>query len=205
MPPITQALIIVNVVIFLLQMAGMGGSLLAWFALWPPGGSEYGPNAPQFQVWQLVSYSFLHGSVMHLLFNMFALYMFGSDLERLFGPRFFLGYYFASVLAAALCHLLVTGLMGAPAVPTVGASGGVFGLLLGFGWYFPRRTVVLIIPPIPMPARVFVALYGALELFLGVSGYGQGVAHFAHLGGMLGGLLMILYRKHGVPFARRRR
>lgn len=201
MPPVTQALIIANVAVFLLQMAGMGGSLIAGFALWPPGSSALGP---QFQPWQVVTYSFLHGSLMHLLFNMFALYMFGSDLERLFGSRFFLWFYFASVVSAALSHLLVSALLGAPPAPTVGASGGVFGLLLGFGMYFPRRTVMLIIPPIPMPARVFVTLYGALELFLGVSGYGPGVAHFAHLGGMLGGWLMIQYRRRGFPFAKRR-
>ena len=202
MPPVTQGLIIVNVVVFVLQMAGMGGTLLELFALWPPGGSLAGP---QLLPWQLVSYGFLHGSLMHLLFNMFGLYMFGSDLERLFGPRYFLGYYLASVVAAAICHLLVTGVLGLPAGPTIGASGGVFGLLLGFGWYFPQRRLMLVIPPIPLPARVFVALYGALELFLGVSGYGQGVAHFAHLGGMLGGWLMIQYRRRGFPFRPRRR
>ncbi len=202
MPPITQGLIIVTVAVFVLQMAGMGGTLLELFALWPPGGGFAGP---QFLPWQLLSYGFLHGSLMHLLFNMFGLYMFGSDLERLLGARFFLGYYLASVVTAAVSHLLVTAVLGLPAAPTIGASGGVFGLLLGFGWYFPRRKLMLIIPPIPMPARVFVVLYAALELFLGVSGYGQGVAHFAHLGGMLGGWLMIQYRRRGFPFGRSRR
>jgi membrane associated rhomboid family serine protease len=126
---------------------------------------------------------------------MFGLYMFGSDIERLFGSRFYLAYYFASVLAAALCHLGITFLMGSPPVPTLGASGGIYGLLLAFGWYFPQRRVVLLFPPIPMSARTFVVVFAALELFFGVTGTAAGVAHFAHLGGMLGGWLMIEYRR----------
>jgi len=197
-PPVTLTLIVANVGVFFLQAAG-GLALVAWFALWPPAPS--GPVvAPSFQLWQLVSYSFLHGSLAHLFFNMFALYMFGSDIERLFGARFYVHYYLASVVAAALCHLLYTGWVGGPPVPTVGASGGVYGLLLAYGMFFPRRTVVLLIPPIPMPARVFVTLYGALELFLGFTQLQTGVAHFAHLGGMLGGWLMIRWRRGRFPF-----
>jgi membrane associated rhomboid family serine protease len=193
LPPVTQSLIIANVAVFLLEMAG-GAPLMQWFALWP------GDN---FMPWQIVSYAFLHGGVGHIFFNMLGLYMFGSDIERLFGSRFYLAYYFASVIAAALCHLLVTGLMGSPPVPTVGASGGIYGLLLAFGWYFPQRRVVLLFPPIPMQARTFVVVFGALELFLGVTGTVAGVAHFAHLGGMLGGWLMIEYRRG--RFGRRKR
>jgi membrane associated rhomboid family serine protease len=128
---------------------------------------------------------------MHLAFNMLALYMFGSDLERVFGPRRMLAYYFVCVVTAAVAQLVVATATNAPPYPTVGASGGVFGLLLAFGMYFPRRTLMLIFPPIPMPAWLFVTLYGGIELFLGVTGTQQGVAHFAHLGGMLGGFLMI--------------
>jgi len=202
MPPVTQALLVANVAVFLLQYAGGDATLVAWFALWPP---LAGPSpAPGFELWQLLSYSFLHGSLTHLLFNMLALYMFGSEIERLFGSRFYLQYYFACVIAAALTHLVATGWMGAPPVPTVGASGGMFGLLLAFGWFFPRRTVLLIFPPLPLPARVFVAAYGTLELVLGVTGTGPGVAHFAHLGGMLGGWIMIQYRRGGFPFGWRR-
>jgi membrane associated rhomboid family serine protease len=137
----------------------------------------------------------MHVQTLHLFFNMFALYMFGSDIERLFGSRFFLLYYLVCVVSAAATHLAVTSLMGAEAGPTIGASGGMFGLLLAFGWYFPHRRVILLFPPIPMPARVFVTLYGAVELVLGVTGTQQGVAHFAHLGGMLGGWMMIEYRR----------
>src|SRR3712207_6389556 len=124
MPPVTQALLIANVAVYLLeQMAG--SALFTTFALWPP---TSGPStAPDFQLWQLVTYSFLHANVAHIFFNMFALYMFGSDIERLFGSRFFIAYYFAAVLAAAICHLVVTAWMGLPPYPTVGASGGVYG------------------------------------------------------------------------------
>ena len=201
MPPVTQALIIANVAVYFLQSTG-SGAIVGWFALWPPTtGPSFGPD---FQAWQLVTYSFLHGNLAHIFFNMFALYMFGSDIERLFGSRFYLAFYFASVVSAALTHLLVTGLMGAPPYPMVGASGGVYGLLLAFGLYFPRRTVVLIFPPIPMPARVFVMVFAAIELFLGVTGTAAGVAHFAHLGGMLGGWLMIQHRRNRFPFGPRR-
>ncbi|HYM26902.1 MAG TPA: rhomboid family intramembrane serine protease, partial [Steroidobacteraceae bacterium] len=124
----------------------------------------------------------------------------GSDVERLFGPRFFLQYYVGCLVTAALCHLAVTAWLGAPPGYTVGASGAIFGLLLAFGWYFPQRRILLLFPPIPMPARVFVAVYGAIELVLGVTGFEAGVAHFAHLGGMLGGWLMIQYRRRGFPF-----
>ena len=197
MPPVTQALIVVNVAVFLLQMA-TDLPLIEWFALWPvSSGLEAGPG---FEPWQLISYSFLHGGVAHILFNMFALYMFGGEIERLFGSRFYTQYYFAAVISAALCHLVVTALIGAPQVPMVGASGGIYGLLLAYGIYFPHRRVILLFPPIPMPARVFVFGFAALELLLGITQTAAGVAHFAHLGGMLGGWLMIQYRRRGFPF-----
>jgi rhomboid family protein len=179
--------------VFLLQ-ASTDGMLETWFALWPLG---YG-----FAPWQLVSYGFLHGGFAHIFFNMLGLWMFGSDIERLFGSRYFFAYYFACLVAAALCQLVVTSLGGGPPVPTVGASGALYGLLLAFGIYFPQRMVVLIFPPIPMPARVFVILFGGLELLFGVTGTMAGVAHFAHLGGMLGGWLVIQYRRRGFPFTR---
>ena len=116
--------------------------------------------------------------------------MFGTPLERVWGPKRHVVYYFVSVLSAAAAQLAISALAASP-YPTVGASGGVFGLLLAFAMFFPRRTVVLLFPPIPMPAWLFATLYGALELFLGVTGSEQGVAHFAHLGGMLGGYLLI--------------
>ena len=143
--------------------------------------------------WQLVSYAFLHGSTTHLLFNMFALYMFGPDIERLLGSQRFLLYYFVCVVGAALAQLLVLHLMGNPPVPTVGASGGIFGLLLAFGMAFPRRKLMLIFPPIPMPAWLFVTLVWPAGAVPGPNRQQRRVAHFAHLGGMVGGLALIFY------------
>jgi membrane associated rhomboid family serine protease len=190
-PALTQSLLIANVIVFLAQ-GSSGLPLVEWFALWPDR---------NFAPWQLLTYSFLHGSLPHIFFNMFGLYMFGSDIERLFGARFYLAYYGVSVVVAGLCHLAVTTAMGAAPAPMVGASGGIYGLLLAFGWYFPQRRVMLLFPPIPMSARTFVMVFAALELFFGVTGTAAGVAHFAHLGGMLGGWAMIEYRRR---FSRRR-
>ena len=193
MPPVTQALLLLNVAMFCIDLF-----LGPWFprllALWP---LENG-----FMPWQVVTYSFLHGGIGHLFFNMLGLWMFGSELERLWGPKRFLQFYFASVLTAAACQLVVTALIGSPN-PTVGASGGLFGLLLAFGMLFPNRTIMPLFPPIPMKAKVFVALFGGLELLFGLLGTGN-VAHFAHLGGMLGGFLMIRYWRGQSPFGRKR-
>lgn len=188
LPPVTRLLIVLNVAAFLGQ-AVVGDSLLIWFALWPIGTSGVYADLPGFLPWQIVSYAFLHGGLTHLLFNMFALYMFGSDLERFFGSQRFTHLYFIGVVTAGLSQLLYASVSDAQPYPTVGASGGVFGLLLAFGMTFPRRTILLLFPPIPMPAWLFVTLYGGIELILGVSGTMQGVAHFAHLGGMLGAWL----------------
>ncbi|MFT3666354.1 rhomboid family intramembrane serine protease [Piscinibacter sp.] len=192
LPPITQALLLVNVAMFCLQLF-LGGWLERVLALWPLG---YG-----FLPWQVVSYAFLHGSVGHLFFNMLGLWMFGSELERLWGGRRYLQFYFASVLTAALTQLVVGLLVGG--APTVGASGGLFGLLLAFGMMFPNRTIMPLFPPIPMKAKTFVMVFGGLELLFGVTGTASGVAHFAHLGGMLGGFLMIRYWRGQPPFGRR--
>ncbi len=178
--------------IFFLNIAGFwtqqfyGDFLYAWFALWPPGPD----TGPHFVAWQLVTYSFMHGGILHLGVNMLALWMFGRDVERVLGSRRFLLYYLACVVSAALMQLVFAWSSAIP-YPTVGASGGVFGLLLAFGMFFPRRRILLLIPPIPMPAWLFVTLYAALELVLGVTGTQAGVAHFAHLGGMLGGFLVL--------------
>jgi membrane associated rhomboid family serine protease len=190
-PPITRALLIANVAVFLLQML-TGDLLVRPFALWPTASPQF-PSAPSFEIWQLVSYGFLHGSLTHLLFNMFALYMFGGEVERLLGPSHYLQYYFTCVVGAALAQLVVMSNMNLPPLPTVGASGGVFGLLLAFGMAWPQRRIMLLIPPIPMPAWLFVTLYGLIELYLGVTGSGLGVAHFAHLGGMAAGYALLVY------------
>lgn len=192
MPPVTQTLLILNVAVFLLQMLVAPAEIRLGFALWPPG-------SPQYHAWQLLTYAFLHGSVAHIGLNMLALWVFGSELERLWGGRRFLLTYLISVLVAALTQIVVSGYVFGFGGPMVGASGGVFGLLLAFALYFPQRRIMLLIPPIPMRARTFVLVYGALELFLGVTQTQAGVAHFAHLGGLLGGWLGVQYfRGRGV-------
>jgi rhomboid family protein len=201
-PPVTRALLAANIAVFVLQQFAEG-PLMRWFGLWPFGTGMPGGDAPGFLPWQVVTYGFLHGNLLHIFFNMLALYMFGSDIERVFGSRRYLLYYLVSVLAAAAAQLAVSAFSTGPAYPTVGASGGVFGLLLAYGMYFPRRTVMLIFPPIPMPAWLFVIVYGLVELYFGVTGTLAGVAHFAHLGGMLGGWLMIQYWRGRLPFPRR--
>jgi membrane associated rhomboid family serine protease len=193
MARLTRLLIGANVAAFALE-AVSGQGFLASFALWPIGYF----NVAQFdfpvgfKLWQLITCGFLHANLLHLGINMYALWMFGSDVERAIGPRHYLTLYFASLLCSSATQLAVVSMMTSTGVyPTVGASGAIFGILLAFGMLFPRRTIVLIFPPIPMPAIVFVILYGLLELFSGIFGTDQGVAHFAHLGGMLGSYLTL--------------
>ena len=206
LPPVTKGLLIANAIAFLLQ--NIVGSALDPFMLWPLGESGADPFGPSnaFLPWQLVSYGFLHGNLMHLLFNMLALVMFGAPLEYTWGNRRFATYYFTCVIGAGLCQLVVgtwTVMEGGPAIATLGASGGVFGLLLAYGMLFPNQRVMLLIPPIPMKARTLVIVYGAIELLLGVTGTQSTVAHFAHLGGMLFGWLLIRYWRGQPPFGRR--
>jgi membrane associated rhomboid family serine protease len=185
-PPATRALIFINVGVFLLQLFA-GSAVEQLFALWPLGSG-------QFRAWQLLSYAFLHDpqNLKHIFLNMFALFMFGRALEMHWGGRRFVVFYLVCVLTAALTQLAVQGASSEPQ-PVIGASGGVFGVLLAFAWYFPRERLFLIPIPIPIPAWLFVTLYAFVELFLGVTGREAGVAHFAHLGGMLGGALCIGY------------
>jgi len=190
-PPVTRALLIANVAIFLLQLA-IGPSMIFRWGLWPPGVST-ASGETAFHLWQLVTYSFLHGSLAHLFFNMFALWMFGSEIERVLGRDRYVTYYFVCVLGAALTQLATGGLFEGPPAPTIGASGGVFGILLAYGLAYPHRRVMLIFPPIPMPAWLFVTLYGLLELYLGITQTAAGIAHFAHLGGMIGGFVLLQY------------
>src|SRR6201981_102320 len=193
MARLTKLLIGINVAVFALE-AISGPGLLARFALWPVGHfmvTQFDVSVG-FRVWQLITCGFLHANFLHLAINMYALWMFGSDVERALGPRHYLTLYFASLLSSSATQLAVVSMMTSTGVyPTVGASGAIFGILLTFGLLFPRRTIVLLIPPIPMPAIVFVVLYGLLELFSGVFGTDQGVAHFAHLGEMIGPYLTL--------------
>ena len=201
LPPVVRALLVLNIAMFVLEIAS-AGQVIYSLALWPlesPGSMMFMQAPPPFQIWQLVSYSFLHGSVMHLLLNMYALWMFGTRMENVWGSRPFVFYYFFCVIGAGLVQLYVAteAAHQGGIYPTVGASGGVFGLLLGFGLTFPNERLLLIFPPVALPAKWFVLIYGAIELWAGVTGTQAGVAHFAHLGGMLFGFLLLMYwRRH---------
>lgn len=184
LPPVVRALLIANTAVFLLELVAFE-PLMSLFALWPL-------HTPYFEPWQLVSYAFLHNGLLHIAFNMLGLFMFGRRLEWLWGSRRFALYYLACVLSAAGTELAVQNAIG-NIDPVAGASGGVFGLLLGYAWYFPRDEFLVLPVPVPVPAWLLAIVYGGLELFLGVTGTQPGVAHFAHLGGMLGGALAILY------------
>jgi membrane associated rhomboid family serine protease len=198
MPPVTRALILTNVALYLLELV-FGQFLLLHFALWPLASAAFRP-------WQLLTYGFLHdpNSLWHIFFNMFALYMFGRTLEGYWGSRRFLIYFLVCVLAAGVTQLIVTR-FAPDAGFTVGASGGVFGVLLAFAWFFPRQKLIVLPIPIPLPAWLVVAAYAVIELFFGVTARQQSVAHFAHLGGMLGGILCILYWRARGRFSSERR
>jgi membrane associated rhomboid family serine protease len=194
MPPAVRALILVNVGVFLLEQLAPD-LMAAQFALWPLGSTYFRP-------WQVITYAFLHDphNILHILLNMFALFMFGRALEAYWGARRFVIFFLVCVVAAGLTQLAVQA-ASAGQEEVIGASGGVFGVLLAFAWYFPRQRLFVIPIPIPIPAWLFVTVYGLLELFFGVSGIEPGVAHFAHLGGLAGGALCILYWRMRHRFA----
>jgi rhomboid family protein len=185
-PTVIFALLIANGLFFAAQQMQFE-FMLYNFALWPAGSHD-----PGFRIWQLLSYGFMHGNLNHIFFNMFGLWMFGRDIERMMGARRFLTYYLTCVVGAGIVQLIVAGMQGG-IYPTIGASGGVFGILLAFAMAFPNRTIILLFPPIPMKAKYFVLMYGLLELYLGLSGRSPGIANFAHLGGMLFGFALIQY------------
>jgi membrane associated rhomboid family serine protease len=188
---VVKNLLILNVVIYLASRALMPliGGTWEELALYYASG--------QFHPYQIATHMFMHANLTHLFFNMFAVFMFGPVLEMTWGPKRFLIYYFFTAFGALLLHTLVSYFVAGgewgqmPGV--LGASGAVFGLLLGYGVYYPNNIIQLLIPPIPLKAKYFVMIYAALELFLGVSGSNTGIAHFAHLGGALFGLIMIWY------------
>ena len=173
------------------------------------------PTSPFFKPWQILTHMFMHGGFWHLFFNMYTLFVFGSVLERVWGPKKFLIFYFVTGLGAAALHTgvqfiqaqvymnqIAEGSLHAQAAlhalkmtPTVGASGAIYGLLLGYGMLYPDSRLTLIFPPITLKAKWFVIIFAAIELVTGVTGMGGGIAHFAHLGGMLFGWLMIIYWK----------
>lgn len=200
-PPVIKNLLLLNVLLFVAQLT-FEAALIRWFALWPIGAPDqiqfsYGiRQVGDFYLWQLITYSFLHGGLGHLFFNMFALWMFGQQIENSWGSKRFTIFYFVCVVGAGLTQLIVQ--LGGY-VPTLGASGGVFGVLLAFGMMFPDARIMLLIPPIPIKAKYFVIGYGLLELYSGVTSTQSGVAHFAHLGGMVFGFLLIQYWRGKLP------
>ncbi len=204
LPKATQALMWINGGLLLLKYL-IGDAGFEPFELWPlGGGASDGISAGMsFMPWQLVTYAFLHADINHIFFNMLALLMFGAPLEYTWGTKRFLQYYFVCVIGAGLTYLAWAALMHIQS-PVIGASGGVFGLLLAYGMLFPKQRVMLLFPPIPMDARTLVIGYGVIELLLGVMGTGN-IAHFAHLGGMLFGWLMIRYWRGQPPFNKRPR
>lgn len=215
-PPVVTTLLVANGLVFLLQQSGQATAflLLDWFALWPLGTPEALPAGggammpvPEFQIWQLFTYAFLHGNLLHLFSNMLALWMFGIQLENFWGSRALATYFVVCAIGAGLIQLIVASTAAAEGAvyPTLGASGGVFGILLAFGMMFPNQRIVLLFPPIPMKAKWFVILYGAFSLYAGLTGSFSGVAHFAHLGGMLFGFIMIQYWRGRLPVKPRRR
>jgi membrane associated rhomboid family serine protease len=184
--PISIGIIIICVLIYLLQsmspqspMWSSIQNLLAHLALWPI-------QSGHFQPWQLLTYAFLHGSFNHLFFNMFAVWMFGLQVERMWGSRKFAQYFLVCVVGAGLIQLVVQHLSG-DIYPTIGASGGVFGLLLAYGVMWPNNKLFLIFFPVPIKAKWFVLIYGGVELIFGVTGAMPQIAHYAHLGGLFFG------------------
>lgn len=207
MPPVVKNLLILNVLFFLadISLQTRGIDLTQWLGL-------HYITAQDFYPWQFITYMFMHGNFSHLFFNMFALWMFGYALENHWGSKRFLVYYLITGVGAALIQTGVLALeirgmtQGLPPfaaqhyinqIVTVGASGAVYGILLAFGMCFPNAPIFLYFS-FPIKAKWFVIIYGVIELFAGIGGTADGVAHFAHLGGMIFGLLLILYwRKHG--------
>ena len=209
-PTVTKNLLIVNIIVWLASwvMYKTGNSLLYdWFALHFPTGSK----DSDFHIWQLFTYMFLHDntSILHLFFNMWSLLLFGCTLERTWGAAKYLLFYVVCGVGAALCDLGVHWIQYASymaqyepgsvraafdAITTVGASGAVYGLLLGFGMLYPNTQFMLVFPPIPLKAKWMVIIFGVMEVILGITG-GDGIAHAAHLGGMLFGLILILLWK----------
>lgn len=205
--PVVKNLLIINVVVLLLS-SFTGDFMYRYFSL-------FYFESELFHPYQFISHMFMHGGFWHLFFNMYTLMIFGTLLENVWGSKKFFLFYMVTGLGAALLHTLVqfvevqhfqslveAGNVGAIQsirrifmTPTVGASGAIYGLLLAYGMLFPNNVMGLIFPPIQLKAKWFVLIFGGIELFLGISQSGGNIAHFAHLGGMLFGLLLILYWK----------
>lgn len=203
-PTVTKNLVAINILMFIATLVNEN-FMVANFAM-------FYPASPFFKPWQILTHMFMHGGFWHIFFNMYSLLMFGSILERSLGPKKFLIFYFVTGLGAVALHtgvewmqakvFIANGIAQAYqqllVTPTLGASGAIYGLLIGFAMLYPQARLTLIFPPIPMTAKWLVIIFAAIELFSGINGIQDGVAHFAHLGGMLFGWLLIRWwRKQG--------
>lgn len=199
-PPVIKALLISNVFIFLFEVLFIGvlsfhgQPLLVYFEKYFALQPIFNNGESFFFPWQLVSYQFMHAGISHIFFNMLALWMFGAELETLWGSRRFLIFYLLCGIGAGFFQLLTPLLPGMAAAPTVGASGAVFGVLLAFGLTFPDRPIIMFPFFFPIPAKIFVIMYAAIDLISGLIDTNSGVAHFAHLGGAFFGYMLL---KHG--------
>ena len=205
--PATTNIIIINVLVMVMITLNRE-FMIENFAL-------FYPSSPFFHPWQFITHMFMHGGFWHIFFNMYPLWIFGSLLERAWGWQKFLLFYFVTGLGAAFLHTgvqyieaqvymsqIAEGSATAQAalhqmklIPTVGASGAIYGVLIGFAMLYPDARLTLIFPPVTLKAKWFVIIFAVIELVTGVTGLGGGIAHFAHLGGMLFGWLLILYWK----------
>ena len=194
LPQATVNLIIVNAIMFLATLINQD-FMIRTFAMFPP-------ESPLFRWWQIITHMFMHGGFWHILFNMYTLFLFGMVVERTIGIKKFLVYYFLCGLGAAALHIGVQSLSGASLyVPTLGASGAVYGVLLAYAYLFPDSKLTLLFPPVTLSAKWMVLIFLGIELITGITGTAEGVAHFAHLGGaLMGWLLMIWWRKRGRLF-----
>ena len=196
-PPVIKNLLIINGILFLCAQVFSGVISINGYKQYTGPIYEYlalhNINNDDFGVWQFVTHMFVHDLLdpMHIFFNMFALWMFGRSIESRWGSKRFLSYYIFTGIGAAILHMIITG--GGSMM--FGASGAVFGILLAFGMVYPNTQILLLIPPMPIKAKYLVIGYGLLELYLGYGRMDDGIAHFAHLGGMLFGLLVFLYWK----------
>ena len=209
-PPVTRNLIIVNVLIFIATLFNED-FMVGTFGL-------FYPSSRFFHWWQVITHMFMHGGFWHIFFNMYTLFIFGVVVERILGSKKFVLFYFVCGLGAAALHMGVqylqmqsflasesqTALQSIVALkntPTVGASGAIYGVLMGYAMLFPDSKMTLLFPPVTLSAKWMVVIFAVIELFTGVVGFTDGVAHFAHLGGMLIGWLMIKWwRRRGVLF-----
>ena len=203
-PTVTKNLVAINILMFIATLVNEN-FMVSNFAM-------FYPASPFFKPWQILTHMFMHGGFWHIFFNMYSLLMFGSILERSLGPKKYLIFYFVTGLGAVALHTGVEWLQARVFIangiaqayqqllvtPTLGASGAIYGLLIGFAMLYPQARLTLIFPPIPMTAKWLVIIFAAIELFSGINGIQDGVAHFAHLGGMLFGWLLIRWwRKQG--------